>query len=291
MEHFTLKPDTPSARSLALAGVSISLPSRKYYAWLSFFQVQNSTRPWEALTLRKREDLWSRKLATTDFSTVPSLHKHGQESPRFSLFVPSLSPSLVADTLLGENQQRRKHKGKKDIEKVKLTERSLTPASRKTRQFVLRQINFLKYAGLPVVAGSFIARMFYGHVFFSSPFTVLQHPPPLPADPPAPSFCPNTSWRVIKSGLDICENILSSEQKTYTVPETLANSKNVMYQLTKTNISKCCALGLIGEPSLITPRAAAGFDHDHPASSGNEIFLAAIRRRCVENNAVMVIAK
>ncbi|EGI67855.1 hypothetical protein G5I_03497 [Acromyrmex echinatior] len=50
---------------------------------------------------------------------------------------------------------------------------------------------------------------------------------------------------------------------------------------------------LIGEPPLITPRsrAAAGFDHDHPASSGNEIAFAAIRRRRVGNNAAMVIAK
>lgn len=98
------------------------------------------------------------------------------------------------------------------------------------------------------------------------------------------SFCPDTPWRVIKSGPDICENILPSEQETYTAERDTsrrflaANSKNVIRQLTKTNIGKCCALELIGEPSLITPRAAAGFDHDHPPHRRPMNSHAAIRR-------------
>lgn len=121
---------------------------------------------------------------------VPSsLHKHGARIAALFPLCPSFFlAQLAANTLLGENQQRRKHKEKKDIEKVKLTalarSHSLAPASRKTRQFVLRQINFLKYADLPVVAGSFIARMFYGHIFFflalhRTSTSCARIPPPL----------------------------------------------------------------------------------------------------------------
>lgn len=71
----------------------------------------------------KREDLWSRKLATTDFSTVPSLHKHARA--RIVALLPLCSLVSSRDSqptpFSRKNQQRRKHKGKKDIEKVKLT--------------------------------------------------------------------------------------------------------------------------------------------------------------------------
>lgn len=85
------------------------------------------------------------------------------------------------------------------------------------RQFVLRQINFLKYVACPVVAGSFIARMLYdrSRIFFLpllaltdptfftpvSPFatSVPLHPLPL-CSPSAPlSFFFLATGRVIKS--------------------------------------------------------------------------------------------
>lgn len=221
---------------------------------------------------------------------VPSQTRARIAAALFPPLCSSTRDSHQPTPFSGKNQQRRKHKEEKKISRrlssprARARARSHSPAlaSRKTRQFVLRQINFLKYAGLPVVAGSFIARMFYGHVFFflalhrTSTSCARAYLPRVPLHLP---FVPDTPWRVIKSGPDICENILPSEQENVRPPgrDTLeeilaANSKNVIHQLTKTNISKrYAALGLIGEPSLITPRAAAGFDHDHPASSGNEI--------------------
>lgn len=82
--------------------------------------------------------------------------------------------------------------------------------------------------------------------FFPRPspyFNILCARSPRTPGPPTSSFCPDTPWRVIKSGPDICENILPSEQETYTTRERetseilAANSKNVVHQLTKTNIA------------------------------------------------------
>lgn len=68
----------------------------------------------------------------------------------------------------------------------------------------------------PLLQAVLLHECFMATYFFPRPslyFNILCAYTP---GPPVPSFCPDTPWRVIKSDLDICENILLSEQETYT---------------------------------------------------------------------------